>query len=139
MEWNSQKINSREGAKSSLEGGLTSEERAFLLEYNDRLDVLVAKLATRQDRPIASFLLQLFRPELWRILINLGRAEKLTDIGLTELGGGHTIGDPLLHTEYDRRAMVVQNALREFGSFIENVDSLDSQPDPNHNEAPTSR
>jgi hypothetical protein len=109
----------RPRAEIDLNYRLTEKERLFLIEYAQRLEALVDKLATQKEAPVRTLLQQLLRPDVWRTLLDLSKAERLTAKSLASVERGQSepleaegIPDP----EYIGRVDRLVEAMGRFSS-----------------------
>jgi len=109
----------RDGADSRIE--ISPEEERFLSEYAVKLDSLVEEISAHRGSEIAGLLKQLLRPDAWRVLLNLGKAERLMSKAWQSPRGQAAFAREAaqeVNREYDRRAAAVVKSLRELTEFV---------------------
>ena len=100
---------------------LTPEDLAFLETYNENLDTAIDRV---QEHPSLAMgiLRETIRPELWKVLFNLGKAEGLLEkhneskTGQEELARDEA---EKVNEEYGRRAQAIIDAMKNFTDFVE--------------------
>lgn len=107
---------------------LSDQEAAFLEDYMARLEGVLDQLRAGQNASVRALLKQALRPSAWRVLLELGKAERLVDKASRPPSGGDG------GAEYGRRAEAVVQALRELSEYVDRdgIDGPGASTGPGH-------
>lgn len=109
--------------RNASEQMLSPEELAFLDRYADQLDQLVLRVKSNPALGLA-ILRESLRPNAWRVIAGIGKAEALlAKVGRSRSGQFALAQEEAesLNAEYDRRAAAVQVAIRDFVTFVDEL------------------
>lgn len=109
--------------RSAPEEALTPEERAFIDDYMEKLDEAAA---TFREHPSAAqgLLRVMVYPEIWHVLLNMSKAEKIVDKDAESKGGQMALAHEeaeAMNEEYDRRASVLSEAIKDMAEYVEKI------------------
>jgi hypothetical protein len=100
---------------------LSVEDQHFLDDYARRLDRILADIGTHPETKVSGILHHLFRPDSWRVILDLRKAEQLVDSGFERqsLEQSSAPSESQLNHEFDLKAAAVTSAVEDFAKFLD--------------------
>ena len=96
---------------------LSADDQKFIDDYHQKLEGVVARIKDHPDSQVSSILKELTRPDLWKVLLRLRKAERIVDRAAATKKGQIALAEEEawdMNEEYDRRAKAIQDEFAKF-------------------------
>lgn len=127
--------------RNAPEQTLTPEEEAFVEEQSAKLAEIIDRLESQPNAPVRAVFKEIFRPDVWKVLINRNKTMGLMAKAFESKDGQMALAHAEAESwneEYDRKAAAVRDSVMDFLDFVEKANGrVEMNDDTIEQEAPS--